>query len=176
MKLSVQDIKDVNEVQYLLDYWFSRTDEQLQIMGVSRSNFPSYSSWLERIHGQISLPKDKKVSHYILWLVDGVPVGHSSLSQINYGVDACIHLHIWEPKRRRKGLGKKFVHLSLIHYFSMFPFQRLYCEPAAHNDPANLVLQQIGFRFLENLSTNSIILNRYEVTKDEFCGDIRHSG
>ena len=172
--MEVKELTEAREVQLILEYWFSRTNEELLKMGVDILKFPSKDQLQATLESQMQASYKLKTVHYILWVLDGTPIGHSSLTKIKYGEDACMHLHVWGPSNRQRGLGSKFVHLSLEHYFSCFNFKRVLCEPNAYNEAPNNALKRAGFTFLETVVTVPGLINfeqpvnRYEMTKETF--------
>ena len=85
-----------------------------------------------------------------------------------------MHLHIWKPEERQKGIGAELVKLSLSYFFENLKLQRLYCEPASTNRGPNSVLKKAGFTELNTYWTqpNAISIEqnvtRWVFTKEQF--------
>jgi RimJ/RimL family protein N-acetyltransferase len=122
----------------------------------------------------IDLPKEEKKSYCLLWTINDSPVGHSSIGNIKIGESAEMHLHLWDESLRGKGLSKKFLVLSMLHYLETFHFKKMLAEPNANNTSPNKTLESLGFRFLEQIVTvpgmNKLEqpINRWEITREEF--------
>lgn len=90
---------------------------------------------------------------HILWLLDKKIIGFSAAEKISYGKEANIHLHIVTRQLRNKGLGLKFVKMTVEFLFEHLELEFLYCEPSANNPPPNKTLKRAGFRHLNTYST-----------------------
>ena len=157
-KLSIREI-GAGEAELIVGYFHSAPSEHLELMGVERAKLPQPGAWIDRITTEMDKSPASRQLHYLCWLYDGEPVGHSHINDIEYGSEAYMHLHIWPEPLRRRGMGAAFVRLSVPHYFSKFELQRLYCQPNANNDAPNRTLAQVGFRFLDNVDTTPSPIN-----------------
>jgi RimJ/RimL family protein N-acetyltransferase len=85
------------------------------------------------------------------------------------GNEAFIHLHLWDPKLRKAGLGTEFVRRSAKFFFERFKLRKLLCEPWAENPAPNRVLEKLGFKFVRRYRTVPVAIafeqevNRYEL-------------
>jgi RimJ/RimL family protein N-acetyltransferase len=70
-----------------------------------------------------------------------------------------MHLHLWKPGERKKGLGTAFVKQTLPFYFNNLQLKNLFCEPNAHNTAPNKTLEKVGFRFIKQHITTPGWLN-----------------
>ncbi len=102
---------------------------------------------------QLSQSYENKKSYCIIWQVDGKPIGHSNINKIVFGKEAYMHLHIWRPEERKKGLGTSFIKLTLPWFFEKSKLKKLYCEPYALNSAPNKTLQNAGFEFVKEYIT-----------------------
>jgi RimJ/RimL family protein N-acetyltransferase len=82
-----------------------------------------------------------------------------------------MHLHLWEQKIRRKGLGVDFLRQTIPYYFKNFHLEKLICEPYSKNVAPNKVLEKVGFEFVRSYDTTPgwinfhQTVNRYQLTK-----------
>ncbi len=109
-KLNVREIMEA-DINFIADYWSNATPEYLLNMGVDLKKMPARSDFQTMLSNQIKLDYEHKKSFALIWEVDGKPVGHSNVNPVEYGNQAFMHLHIWYPEYRGKGLGEKFVEL-----------------------------------------------------------------
>jgi RimJ/RimL family protein N-acetyltransferase len=81
-------------------------------------------------------------------MLAGELVGHSSINKIQWGQQACAHLHLWRSELRRAGIGTEFFRRSVSVYFSRFGLRVVAVEPHAENPAPNRVLKRLEFRFI----------------------------
>lgn len=134
----------------LLDYWFGSSDEHLLGMGVDLDKMPKRSEFKTLLQEQISLPSKQKSSFALIWLLNGIPVGHSNVNQIEPGFKANMHLHLWQGALRRRNIGSSFIQLCLPVFFSELGLEKIICEPYALNEAPNQLLSKMGFKFIQN--------------------------
>ena len=85
-----------------------------------------------------------------------------------------MHLHLWQPVKRKKGIGTEFVKMSIPYYFKNFKLKKLICEPYTQNIAPNKVLQKVGFNLIKKYETIpgwinfKQLVNRYEMSFDKF--------
>jgi RimJ/RimL family protein N-acetyltransferase len=60
-----------------------------------------------------------------------------------------MHLHLWYPDKRIKGMGVQLVKKSLPYFFNNLHLKTLYCEPYALNPAPNKTLPKVGFEFVK---------------------------
>ena len=157
----------------MIDYFLGGGEEFLRGMGVDPAKLPTRAEWCEAALADHALRDDEKERLYVSWLHDGEQVGHSSISHIELGQQAHIHLHLWRPELRRGGLGTVFFTRSMDLFFERFGLKRISREPYADNPAPNRVLSRLGFRFIERYRTTPTDIafeqdvNRFEMTREE---------
>lgn len=162
------------DVDLLLDYWYSRSDDQLIKMGANPSKMPSREVFRINILNQLSLNYKLKKAYATIWLYNGIPIGHNNINKIAFGQEAYMHLHIWDVENRLKGLGQKLIKKSIALFFKNFNLQILFCEPYSKNPAPNKLLRKLGFTFMKKYSTipGSINfkqeVNRWALSKEKF--------
>lgn len=178
-KLSVRPAQ-LSDHEKIVDY-FLQSDKSFQTgMGVDPAKLPSRQEWLKRLDEDFLMEADKKNFCYIIWLIDDIPSGHSSINKIIFGEEAYMHLHIWQTSLRQKGAGSAFVKLSIPYYFNTFRLKDLYCEPMATNPSPNKTLEKCGFEFVRSYDTIPgwinfhQTVNRWHLTKERF--DMLYAG
>jgi RimJ/RimL family protein N-acetyltransferase len=173
MQLSVREIQ-LQDIEPLVNYWMNATPEFLTGMGVDLQKMPRPEEFTMMLNEQINTPLKDKKSYCIIWLEDGIQVGHSNVSKINFGEEAYMHLHLWNNASRKKGNGTAFVKLTLPYYFENLQLKKLCCEPYALNPAPNKTLKKLGFTFVKKYTTIPGILNfeqevnLWEITKEQF--------
>ena len=159
------------EYEMMADYFCHGDKAFLRGMGVDPTRLPDRDEWVESLLLDHEKPDDQKDRLYLLWLIDGEPIGHSSINKIVPGAEAYIHLHMWKAELRRAGLGTELVRKSVAYCFERFYLQKLVCEPFADNVAPNRVLEKLGFRFIRRYTTTPGAtafeqdVNRYELLK-----------
>jgi len=154
----------------VVDYFLSADDALLSGMGVERSNLPTRETWVDRIASDLERNDREKQTFYVSWIYDAEAIGHSNINAIRFGDEADMHLHIWKPDLRRRGLGFDFVRKSVDIYFDRFKLWKLICEPWAMNAAPNRCLSKVGFKFVRCYRTVpspinvELEANRYELT------------
>lgn len=171
--LSIREL-ELKFVGALCDYWSNSSPEFLTGMGVDLTKLPSRDEWEKILKEQISQSYQEKKSYCIIWLVDEKPIGHSNINRIIFGEEAYMHLHIWDPSFRTKGLGTRFVKMTLPAYFEKFELKKLCCEPFSKNPAPHKTLEKLGFRFIKEYTTVPGWINfeqpvkHWELTKEKF--------
>jgi [ribosomal protein S5]-alanine N-acetyltransferase len=153
MKIEIRAFQTLEEYGLMIDYFVQSTPEFLLGMGVDPVKLPAREDWLQEVWDDHHKPGPEKDRIYLAWLLDGQLVGHSSINKIKWGEEASIHLHLWKPLLRRKGIGATFFRSSANYFFKMPGLRKLYCEPYAENPAPNRVLSKIGFRFVGTYRT-----------------------
>jgi RimJ/RimL family protein N-acetyltransferase len=143
----------VSEVDLIIDYFHQASPEFLKAMGVDPSRLPEPARWKASMAREFALPVEQRRGFAVLWALDGVPVGFSSVDKIKFGQEAFMHLHILHPERRQAGLGAAFVGLTVPIYFETLRVERLFCEPYAFNAAPNRTLQRAGFKYVKTHET-----------------------
>lgn len=171
--IDVRPFESRAEYEGMVDYFLGGSDEFLAGMGVDPAKLPMREEWLATLLADHERPDAEKNRLYVAWLVDGELVGHSSISHIELGDEAHIHLHLWRPELRRGGLGSELFARSVDLYFDRFRLKKLVCEPYAENPAPSRTVEKLGFRFVERrrIFPSSIAaeqdVDRYELTREE---------
>lgn len=171
--LSVREIQQ-SDIEPLSDYWFKSSPEFLIAMGVDLSKMPSREKWKEMLNEQLRQPYEEKKSYCIIWLLDDEPIGHSNVNRIIFGEEAYMHLHIWEPGNRTKGMGLQFVKMTLPFFFQNMKLKKICCEPYALNPAPNKTMEKLGFEFIKEYITVPGFINfeqpvkHWELTIEKF--------
>lgn len=161
------------EVDLILQYWATRTNEQLTKMGVDLDKFHN-ADLRTIITESVMLPYQEKKAYYLICFADGQPIGHTNVGKIQYGEEAFMHLHIWSPELQKKGNGKEMIFQALKLYFDNLQLKRVLCEPNAFNEAPNKTLQKVGFTLLyQHECIPGFInffqsVNRYEITSEQY--------
>ena len=161
--------KDVPEV---VAYWCGASPAELARMAVDPRKLPAEETLRAQLDSLLATPEAKARSFYSVWLVDGRPVGYSSLKNIVRDDHADMHLHIWDPTVRGKGFGATLFCLSALDFFERFQLRRIVCEPSVGNPMANAMLRRVGFRLLgSRVGASSELsavtdLNAYAIERD----------
>lgn len=169
----------VHEMQYddvrlIVDYWMGSDETHLRGMGADIKKMPSRVQFTEMLSSQIKTTIKNKKSYALIWELNGQPIGHTNVNDIEFGNLAKMHLHIWKPKKRRKGMGTQLIKASLPFYFENLKLKKLLCEPYALNPAPNRTLEKVGFNFIKKYETipgslNFLqYVNRWEMTKKKF--------
>jgi ribosomal-protein-alanine N-acetyltransferase len=162
------------EIPSIVSYFVDATDEHLLRMGVDRVKLFKREEWIKSISIELQKPLEEKQLFYVIWEVDGKPIGHSNINKIKYTDEAYMHLHMWTPVTRQRGLGTELVKRSIPFYFNNFKLKNLFCEPYAHNPAPNKTLPKLGFEFIKKYNTIPGVIcfpqevNRYVLTRDKF--------
>lgn len=152
LNLSVRPITFA-DISLLINYWLTADEAFLKSMGADIKKVPAREHWEKMLHDQVNSPLEEKKSYCIIWLADNLPVGHSNASDIIFGKEAHMHLHLWNPEERQKGWGTAFVKKTLPFFFKDLHIRELYCEPYAVNLAPNKTLARVGFSFVKEYIT-----------------------
>lgn len=156
--LSVREIQ-AEDIEMLTEYWLQADATFLRGMGVDTSKLPDKEGWKNILSEQLSLSYKQKKSYCIIWLLNDKPIGHSNVNKIIFGEEAYMHLHMWNAPARKKGLGTRFVKMTLPFYFKNLEVKKIYCEPYALNPAPNKTMEKAGFQFVKEYTTTPGWLN-----------------
>lgn len=156
--LSVRPLSET-DIPLIIQYWLGAETAFLQGMGVDLDKMPGQQEWEKSLQEQLSHPIPEKKSYCLIWEVDGEAVGHSNINKIQFGEEAFMHLHLWKPNLRQKGMGADLVKLSLPHFFKNYELKTLFCEPYSLNPAPNKTLEKVGFTFVKTYVTTPGWLN-----------------
>ena len=162
--LSVREMNQ-HDIDSLLNYWFNSPREHLTGMGVDITKIPAPGQFEQYLTDQLNTPIEKRISYCIIWQVDGRPIGHSNTNPTTFGEQAYMHLHIWSPSTRKKGLGAAFVKMTLPFYFEKLQLKKLYCQPYGLNPAPNKTMEKAGFDFVKEYETIPGPMNFEQVVK-----------
>jgi RimJ/RimL family protein N-acetyltransferase len=171
--LTVREIQH-SDIEPLSDYWFKSAPAFLINMGVDLSKMPTREEWEQMLNEQLSQSYKEKKSYCIIWLLDGEPIGHSNVNRIIFGEEAYMHLHIWKPGNRTKGLGLQFVKMTLPFFFEKMKLRKICCEPYSLNPAPNKTMEKLGFEFIKEYVTVPGFINfeqpvkHWELTLEKF--------
>ena len=161
MKISIREMT-MPDIELVIDYFVNADADFLSGMGADKDKLPSKTVWVQNLKNELEKPISDKEYYYLIWLIDDLPIGHSNINKIVYGKFANMHLHMWNSPIRRKGLGLRFVELSIPYYFKKFKLEKLICEPYANNIGPNKLLKKAGFSFIKEYDTMPGIINFYQ--------------
>src|SRR5258708_6779882 len=171
--LSAREIQR-EDIELIINYWLNADKAFLENMGVDVSKMPTRESWVNMLSQQLHQPYQEKKSYCIIWQVDGQAAGHSNINKIIFGVEAFMHLHLWEKDIRKSGLGSESVKMTLPYFFNNMNLKILYCEPYALNPAPNNTLKKLGFEFVkENMTIPGFLnfdqkVNLWKLTCEKF--------
>ncbi len=150
MKRSVREMR-TSDINLVIDYFLGSDAQFLKALGVDANKLPGSEQWRKIISDELQQPVETKKLYYVIWEINELPVGHSHISDIVFGKEAYMHLHLWHPEDRNIGNGSYFVKESLSYYFQRFKLKKLYCQPYALNPAPNKTLANAGFEFIRDM-------------------------
>ena len=116
-----------DEIHFVVDYFCDADPDYLRGMGADKSLLPAKNDWTNFLESQILLDNRDKQFFYLIWWLNGKPIGHTNINKIRYGKEANMHLHIWYPEYRKSGIAIEFFQIALPIYFEEFKLERLIC-------------------------------------------------
>lgn len=152
MQLDVREMR-LEETPLVIDYFHSSTPEHLEMLGVDPSRLPAREIWATMFNTSYGVALEERRGFFLIWLMDGHPVGFSSCDKIVFGVQANMHLHVTTAAERQRGIGTQCVRRSVAIYFEKLKIRQLFCEPNAFNVGPNRTLQRAGFKFVKTHMT-----------------------
>ncbi|MBD0376552.1 MAG: GNAT family N-acetyltransferase [Flavisolibacter sp.] len=166
-RLSVRKALEA-DFENIIDYFLNADKDFLIGIGADIAKLPKREEWLALLLEDFQQKIEDRKFFYVIWLMDNEPVGHSNINKIVFGEEAYMHLHLWNPAKRRKGAGAELVKRSLPYYFETFKLKIAYCEPYAFNPAPNKTLEKIGFDFTKQYETTPGCIN-YHQTVNRWC-------
>ena len=172
--IDVRPFESPDEYERMIEYFVGADEPFLRGMGVDPALLPSRDAWLEACLADHERDDPEKERFYLAWRHDGELIGHSSLSHIEPGRVGHVHLHMWVPSRRRKGLGAALVAASIDLYIARFGLETVASEPYAGNAAPNRTLERLGFRHVRRYRTVPSAIapeqdvNRWEITSADW--------
>lgn len=173
--LSVRALS-LNDIPLIVNYWLKSSPEDLVRMGVDKLKIPTASQFEEALRSLLEQDNQEARTSYRIWLVDGLPIGFSSLKNIQYEKSGEMHLHIWNTSFIGKGYGPILFCLSAQSFYDAFKLKAIKCEPRASNSLPNKMLQKVGFPLVETRTAASselslvCELNQYNIRLDVASG------
>ncbi|MCT4623235.1 MAG: GNAT family N-acetyltransferase [Schleiferiaceae bacterium] len=162
------------DVALVAQYWANLKSEDMQRMGVDESKLPDLNTLKQNLNHQLSLPIEERRSYATIWYVNKEQIGHCNVNPFEFDKEGFLHLHVWKPLNRNKGLGTKLVELSVRHFFKELSLKTIYSEPFAENTAPNATLPKVGFKKMKTYETipGSINflqrVNRWQLKREEF--------
>ena len=172
MKAEIREFVE-SDVEKIVNYFLDAESDFLKGMGADKSKLPNRKKWIKNLQSELAKPYREKDYYYIIWLLDGNPVGHSNVNHINFGESATMHLHLWKNRMRKSGLGLEFLKETIPLYFEKLELKKMICEPYSENIAPNRALKKIGFDLIRTYETIpgpinfKQKVNRYELTKEQ---------
>ena len=163
-----------SDIVHIANYWLNSDQDFLLGMGVDPNKLPSGEELTKMLTNQIRLPYKEKSSLALIAEINGEPLGHCNVNELTFGLEAKMHLHLWNKNHREKGLGTEMVLQSLPIFFDRLKLKTIWCEPYVENPAPNKTLKKIGFEFVKKYLTVPGLLNfeqevnRYKLTKEKF--------
>jgi RimJ/RimL family protein N-acetyltransferase len=151
----VRRVRDMraDEAHRIVSYFHALTPADLARMGIDPAKMPDEATWNASIQEDLARPMLERRWHFVIWEIDGAPVGHSNIGDVVRGEHGTMHLHVWRPDLRARGHGRALVVESARRYFEVFDLRTLYCQPNAFNVAPNRTLARAGFEYLETVET-----------------------
>ncbi|MGB0869653.1 MAG: GNAT family N-acetyltransferase [Flavobacteriales bacterium] len=150
--LSVR-LLEKEDIPKISQYWLQSSDEHLIGMGVDLKKRPNEEELKTMLKNQLELPLKEKKALATIWELEGKPIGHCNVNKIIFGEEAYIHLHIWDKKHRKSGLGAVLFKASVELFLKELQLKRIVCEPYADNPAPNNLLKRASFQFVKTYST-----------------------
>ena len=173
MTAQITPFSSAADYERMLDYLLEAEEPFLLAMGVDPERLPQREAWLAMLLPDLLRPDRQKQTFYLGWDCEGARIGHCNLNPLTYGERAHVHLHIWDARARRAGLGTELLRQSIRMFFQRSALQRLYCEPYAENAAPNRALAKAGFRFVKRYRTTPGLIqfeqevNQYVIERAE---------
>ncbi|NDC41886.1 MAG: N-acetyltransferase [Chitinophagia bacterium] len=141
------------DVVHIADYWSLADPAYLRGLGVDVALLPQRDAFISFLTRQLTLPYTEKQAYPLIWHDGERAIGHCNINQITFGHSAHLHLHIWRPADRHRGLGLPLVKASIPLFFRHFQLREINCEPYALNPAPGRLLSRAGFRLVKEYTT-----------------------
>ena len=163
-----------SDIPHIVKYFYEASSVDLDRMGIDQTRLTNAAEMTSSLMTTVAEAKSAAASaYYLVWQVDGQPIGFSSLKDITPSRQAAgMHLHMWNALSRGQGFGATFFCLSVLEFYRLSGVAEIVCEPSAANPLPNRMLQRVGFPLLKSYRGRSsylcaeIQLNRYDIRKD----------
>jgi RimJ/RimL family protein N-acetyltransferase len=159
------------ELAQVVDYFLNLSPEDDARMGTDRKNLLSREEWIALLIEDSQQPLHNRQFCYLGFFLDDQAIGHTNANKINFGNEAYIHLHVWDPRLRQQGLGYFYFKQALDYYFHHFELKKIICEPNVKNPQPIRTLLKSGFKWCRTYRTKPSILSlehdvhRYELQR-----------
>src|SRR5690349_1503132 len=87
MSLVVREMA-AGEADLIVDYFHGSTPEHLELLGVDPMRLPMPQRWRERFLRDFAAPVRERSAVFVIWELDGAPIGFSTADKIVYGEQA----------------------------------------------------------------------------------------
>jgi RimJ/RimL family protein N-acetyltransferase len=146
----------MEDIPYIVSYWFENSDTNLIQMGADKTKFHSSEEFSNSLRKICNSPLENVKHFYMIWLIDNKPIGYNALKDIVKNGIAHMHLHMWNTEYRGKGYGAKLFCMAALEFYQIFNLKMILCEPRSSNPMPNKMLTKIGFeKWKTYLSTAS---------------------
>ncbi len=135
------------DIESIVNYFLNASTDYLLGMGAEPSKLPDKATWTAYLETELSKENADKDIFYTIWQVNGKKIGHSNINNITFGQEANMHLHMWKPENRRKGIGTRLVGNSIAVFFKEFELEKIICEPYAFNPAPIKTLKRLNFKY-----------------------------
>lgn len=162
----------LDDADFVAAYFADAEDAYLRSLGVDPAKVPSHEEMWHGLSRYVETPKNQRTQFFLMWELDDLGVGFSTIDEITIGKQANMHLHMAVSDRRTKGHGAEFVKRSVPLYFDEFDLEVLYCQPYAFNTAPNRALQKAGFEYVETVEMTPGPINfhqpvtRWKITRE----------
>ena len=136
----------LEDIPYLLDYWYNNSEDNLTRMGVDKSLLGPRIKREQDLIDSFHTPNNLKDNFHIIWLINNEPVGHNSFDHILINEISHMHLHMWSQKWRGKGYGAILFCQAVMMFYSLFHPKIILSEPCSENAMPNKMFEKIGFK------------------------------
>jgi hypothetical protein len=96
------------DVPLLKSYWTSLSASDIERLSLDAAKIPARVAQIDQVLQLGSAPYSARTSDLLIWELNGVAMGMSSLRNIRYREYGEVHLHVIEPRCRRRGYGHRF--------------------------------------------------------------------
>ena len=140
-------------------------------MCVDKTQLPSSSDLNARLTKLLDTPLPDRASDPLIWEVDSKAVGLTNLNAIERGKQADIHLHLFDPHSRGKGLGRRLFMMSVQKYFQRHGLAKIVCQPASANPGPTGLMRALEIPVARTYLTKPSMIcfehevNRYEINQ-----------
>lgn len=142
-----------SDIELIADYWLQSNPNHLVGMGVDLKKLPPRQEFVQMLATQLATPLTERQSYCTIWELDESAIGHCNVNDLEFGIQAYMHLHLWDTRHRFRGVGASLVRQSLGFFFDRLQLQDLYCEPYALNPAPNQLLAKVGFELVKEYTT-----------------------